>query len=265
MWNVIRAQMYQLKRDKMVWGIFFFALILSGIFTFTNLVDFEGELSGSLVVANMGNMYCITGMIVILVTVANVVGKDFTDKTLNYEILSGHSRREVFFGRFIVAAIAGMVGSFLVMVLIPVVLTLVFGWGTTMNLQGVISRYALVFITLFRIVCELTFVTILTKNPYLTYLTGFVFAYIQFIVSMAKMEFPDWFANKNSVLFSVWHCLDLLNFQDWTTFLPDESGQILFQSAVEPPTVFLSIGTSLTAGVIIMILSYVFFRHSDLN
>lgn len=265
MWNVIQAQMYQLKRDKMVWGIFLVALVLDGIFVFRSMLDGTEGLSGSLIIAENGSMYCIGGMLVILVLVANVVGKDFTDKTLNYEILSGHSRQEVFFGRFIVAAVAGMISSFLVMVLFPVVLSLIFGWGTTVNLQEVMIRYVLIFITLFRIVCELTFITILTKNPYLTYLAGFVLGYIQIFIDMIKMEFPDWFANKNSVLLSIWHCLDLLDFRDSTTPLLDESGQILYQSALELPGILQSIGTSLIFGGIIMIISYVFFWHNDLN
>lgn len=57
MWNVIRAQMYQLIRDKMICGMFLFALALSGIFAFTGMVDWEGSISGSLVVAGMGNQH----------------------------------------------------------------------------------------------------------------------------------------------------------------------------------------------------------------
>lgn len=255
MWNVVRAQMYQLKRDRITWGVLLFVLVLSGIFTFVSMDDFGEEISGSIVVASLGSIYCMVGMIVVLVIVANVIGKDFTDKTMNYEILSGHSRKEVFFGRFVVSLLVGVIGAFLVMVLLPVGMTIVFGWGDTINLSGVMARYGLILITLFRIVCELTFVTILTKNPYITYLVGFIFGYVQMIVSML---FPDWFADESSVLLSVGHCLDLLNFLD-------EYGQILYQSEVESSMVFLSIGTSLLAGVIIIMISYVFFQHNDLN
>lgn len=265
MWNVIRAQMYQLIRDKMICGMFLFALALSGIFAFTGMVDWEGSISGSLVVAGMGNMFCISGVIILLIIVANTVGKDFTDKTLNYEILSGHSRKEVLFGRFITAAVLGMLCSFFIIVLIPMVFSMLFGWGTAMELQGVIIRYGLVFAALFRIACELTFIVILTKNPYLTYLIGFLSGYIQMMIPMVKQEFPDWFANKNSELLSIWHCMDLLAFQNSTALVSDELQPVLYQSSIEPSAVFLSIGTSLAAGGIMLVISYWLFQHYDLN
>ncbi|MCM1495916.1 MAG: ABC transporter permease [Bacteroides sp.] len=257
MWNVIRAQLYQLKRDKMVWGIFLFALVLNGIFSFTNMTDMDEELSGSLTVASMGSMYCMAGMIVILIVVANVMGKDFIDKTLNYEILSGHSRREVYFGRFITAVLIGPVISFLVIAAVPLVMTLIFGWGTTIELEGVLVRYALIFFTLVQIACELALITILTKNPYVTYLAGFILGYIQMMFFTVRTEFPDWFAERDFSMLSIWHCMDLLSFQDMTTFL--------YSSEVEASAIWLSIGISLILGGIIILAGYLYFRRDDLN
>lgn len=265
MWNIMRAQIYQTMRNKMTWFIFFFAIALNAVFSFGFIVDNEEGLNGSLTVASLGSMYCMTGLLFLMVFAADITGKDFTDKTINYEILSGHSRNEVFFGRFIVAAVVGSIGALFIMLLFPCLITLLSGWGNTMELQGVVFRYILVFVTLFRVVCEVTLITFLTKNPYITYLTGFLFGYIQMLLPMAQSEFPDWFINKNSVSLSVWHCLDLLDFQDWTTFFLDESEQILYQSGVEPVVIGQTIGVSLLVGVVLLVISFVFFHSDDLN
>lgn len=265
MWNIMRAQFYQIMRNKMTWFIFFFTIALNAVFSFGFLVDNEAGLNGSLAVASLGSMYCMTGLLFLMVFTADVTGKDFIDKTINYEILSGHSRREVFFGRFIVAAVMGSLGTLFIMLLFPFLITLLSGWGNTMELQGVVLRYILVFVTLFRVVCEATLITFLTKNPYITYLTGFLFGYMQMLLPMLQTEFPDWFINKNSVSLSVWHCLDLLDFQDWTTFFLDESEQILYQSGVEPVVIGQTIGVSLLVGAVLLVISFVFFRSDDLN
>lgn len=257
MWNIMRAQIYQAIRNKMTWFIFFFAIALNVVFSFGFLVDNEGGLSGSLAVATLGSMYCLTGLLFLMVFTADVTGKDFTDKTINYEILSGHSRREVFFGRFIVAVLMGSLGALFIMLLFPCLITLLSGWGNTMELQGVVLRYLLIFVTLFRVVCEVTLLTFLTKNPYITYLVGFLSGYIQMILPMLQTEYPDWFTNKNSVSLSVWHCLDLLDFLD--------ESELLYQSGVESLVIGQSIGVSLLVGVVLLVISFTFFRSDDLN
>ena len=135
MWNVIRAQIYQLRRDVLAWGVSFLALACTFII---NLDSFDEKATGSQVFTVMGdNMNIIFGFLVLMIIVANVMGKDYMDKTINYEILSGHTRKDVFFGRLIVATTVGVLCSFLVIIAVPVVLTLMHGWGNTMELQGV--------------------------------------------------------------------------------------------------------------------------------
>lgn len=262
MYNVFKSQLYQLRRDIVIWGIVIGALAATFIL---HLDAFEAKLTGSETLAGMNDpatMSLMAAMLVLMVIVANVMGKDFLDKTLNYEVLSGHTRKEVFFGRLIVATTIGVFCSFLVIIAVPATLTAINGWGNTMALQGVLIRYSLVFVTLFRIAWELAFLTTLSKNPYITYLLALILGESQFIISTAQMHFTDF---KVSPLLPIANCLNLLTFQDWSTFFLDETDQIVYSSAVTSEMMFWALIPSIVIGAVVILLTYVFFRHDDLN
>lgn len=260
MWNVMKAQIYQLKRDILVWSVTLLGLVVTIII---NSEAFENGMTGSEGLAFMGeSMSTIAGFLPILVIVASVMGKDFTDKTLNYEILSGHTRKEAFFGRLMVAIIPGVICSFLTIIFVPCVLTILNGWGNTMELSGVLIRFGLVFITLFRIACEIVFLTTLTKNHYLSIFLGYLFGMGQMIVLMIHTFMTD---TEITPLFPVVNCLKLLTFQDWVTFFLDETDQIFYNSAVTSEMALWAIIPSIVIGGVMILLSYVFFKHDDLN
>ena len=260
MWNVIRAQLYQLKRDFVVWGVTILALFMMFVI---NLDAFDMDMTGSEATAYMGESMCIlVGLLIMMIIVANVMGKDFLDKTLNYEVLSGHTRKDVFFGRFMVAMTASILCAFLIIISVPAVLTIMNGWGNTMEFHGVLIRFGLILITLFRISCELAFLTTLAKNPYITYLVAIVLSEVQIILSTAQSQYSDF---ETSPLLPVSNCLNLFTFQDWTTFFLDETDQIFYSSAVTSEMVLWTLIPSIVIGVVMLLLTYVFFRHDDLN
>lgn len=260
MWNIIRSQLYQLKRDIIAWGVLLVALIVTFLM---NIESFEAGSTGSEATALMGqSMSSMAGFLVIMTIVANIMGKDFLDKTLNYEVLSGHTRKDVFFGRLIAAIIVGVLCTFLVIISVPVTATILNGWGNTMELKGVLIRFCLVLVTLFRIACEVAFVTILAKNPYVTYLVSVVLGELQIFVSLAQAEFTEF---EVTPLLPVANCLNLLTFQDWATFYLDETDQIIYSSAVTTELALWALIPSIAIGAVMIILSYVFFKHDDLN
>ncbi|MBQ4524045.1 MAG: hypothetical protein IJA10_14005 [Lachnospiraceae bacterium] len=260
MWNVMKSQIYQLKKDIMVFGATFFGFVITLLM---NLEAFENGLTGSEGMAYMGESNSvIAGLLPIMVVVANVMGKDFADKTLHYEILSGHTRKEVFFGRLVVAILPGILCSFLTIISVPVVLTVINGWGNSLELNGVLIRILLIFITLIRIACEVAFLTILTKNHYLTYFLAYTFGMAQMLVLLIQTELTD---SNVTPLLPVANCIQLLTFQDWSTFYLDETDQILYSSAVTSEMALWAIIPSIVIGGVVILLSYVFFKHDDLN
>lgn len=258
--NVIRAQLYQLKRDIVVWGILLFALLISFIM---HIESFEKALTGSEAATLMGeSMSVMVGMLVIMVVVANVMGKDFLDKTINYEVLSGHTRKDVFLGRLLVGTTTGVLLAFIVTLAIPVTLTILNGWGTTMELNGFLIRCGLYLLILIRIACELAFLTTIAKNPYITYLVAFVLGEVQMGLTTAQIHYAD--AEVSPVL-PVANSMNLFMFQDWSTFFLDETDQIVYNSAVTSEMAVWAIVPSIVIGLVMVIFTYVFFRQDDLN
>ena len=120
-------------------------------------------------------------------------------------------------------------------------------------------------VTLVSICVQLAFVTILTKNPYITLLVGYLVGCGQMMIRTLGQEFPDLASVGESPLLSINHCMNLLTFDDWYTFFLDETEQIIYNSAVEPQLIVTTIGTCLVTIVLLTIFGYVFFKHDDLN
>lgn len=258
MWNIMKAQRYQLRRDKTVYGIVLFVLAISGIFLAQLALEMPEDICGSAVIVELGTLFLPAGLLYLLVVTANIMGNDFLDKTINYEVLSGHSRKQVYLGRVIPAVIYGIVGTMVLTALLPVLVTVTRGFGSLMEAEGTWLRYGLLGFVFFRLVCELVFLTVITKNTYITYLIGFVFAYAQMILSILL-------DSGNEYLMGLGNGLKLLNFEEWSTVLLNEQEQIFYNSALEPELVTGTIVTSLLFGILSLILGYVYFKHDDLN
>ncbi|MGN0153345.1 MAG: hypothetical protein ACI4A3_02765 [Lachnospiraceae bacterium] len=258
MWNIVKAQRYQLRRDKMVYGMFFFALVMSGIFFFQLVTDMPGEVNGSTVVAELGSLFLMVSLLFLLVVAANISGNDFLDKTINYEILSGHSRKQVYFGRVLPAVFYGVLGTMVLSLFWPVLVTLTQGWGGLMEAKGVWIRYGLLVFVFFRLICELVFLTFITKNTHITYLIGFSLSYAEMIIIMLL-------DSENRYLVGVGNCLELINFEEWSTIFLNEQEQIFYNSALNPEMIIGTIVISLVFGILSLILGYVYFKHDDLN
>ena len=261
MWNIVKAQYYQLKRDKVLYIMAVMMLLFCGFNFFDMHWGATEAVTGSLCVAQSGFMmvvYCIIFFMV--VTIADVVGNDFLDKTVNYEILSGHSRKQVFFGRVIPAVLHGVLGTFCLVIVYPVIATILNGWGTSMDLKGVVIRHVLLLFVLFRIACEYSLVAIITKNTYATYLIGFILSFEQMMV---LMFFSD--LGENAYLTGIHNCVQLTEYSDWHTFFLNGKEQMFYESAVTSEMVIGTIGVSLFAGILSLVLGYVYFKHDDLN
>ncbi|MBD5536140.1 MAG: ABC transporter permease subunit [Lachnospiraceae bacterium] len=259
MWNIIKSQWYQLIRDKRVRGTFIVTLLFNGAITFANTDSFGGDMQGGPVTADLGSFYGVMGLLFMLALIAFVMGTDFVDKTLNYEILSGHSRKEVLFGRFIVAALAGSIGAIVVMIFFPCVLTVVFGWGSVLEPVGVFRRYVLVYVMLLRIACELAFISVIVKNPYVIICAGYIVGCVQLLMFLLKPVLLN--LELLFQILSVCRCFELLNFPVHM----NEVGRIVGTSVVELQEVLITIAGAVIIGTAAVVAAYAYFRRDDLH
>lgn len=238
--NIIKAQLRSLKRDKIVMGMALFVLLIAGVFFFDSVSEAEGAVTGSRIVLENGAFTGVTGMLFLLVITGNVVGNDFMDKTLNYEILSGHSRKEVYFARAATAIFTGVPLTLFLILFYPVIITLKYNWGEALKPEEALLRYVLMAVIFLRVACELTFLAMVLKNVYLVYLIGFILGYAQMLVNIIWQE-----KGNCGWMLAVTGCMELF--------------QLKRDEMCKVATV------SLICGVLFLILGYLYFRRDDLN
>lgn len=259
MWNIIKSQWYQLIRDKRVRSTFIVTLLFNGAVTFANMDTFGEDMQGGLITADLGSFYGIMGLVFMLGTIAFGMVTDFMDKTLNYEILSGHSRKEVLFGRFIVAALAGSIGAIVVMIFFPCALTAVFGWGSMPESGDVFRRYVLAFVMLLRIACELAFISVIVKNSYVVIFVGYIVGSMQFMLLLLRTVLPN--MEFLFQILSVCRCSELLSFEAYR----NELGQITGMASLEGQDVLITIAGAVIIGTAAVVAAYAYFKRDDLH
>ena len=87
MWNIVRAQNYQLRRDNYIINVF---IIIIAITVGTMLMDgFLSEDVATYISAGLAENFLLI-LIALMFIVTRCSGWDFNDKTINYELMTSH-------------------------------------------------------------------------------------------------------------------------------------------------------------------------------
>lgn len=253
--NIIKALTYQTRTDNVT----YYSILLAVFLTIFGMLDFD--MTGSEYVALNGESISLLPVFLILMLGVRILGWDYADKTMNYEILSGHHRREVYFARVIVAhiwCIAFCVGF----MLLPIIIfTLINGWGETMDFGGMALRFALAIFPMIRIVCQYVLLVFIVKSAYIAWAAGYLLSMFSMLIPMLfeelmQIKFTYQFANTNLMkLFTFNQSMGYVNGEDVT----------ICHTELEPSMIIGTIGVSVAVSVICIVLGYVIFRKSDVN
>lgn len=242
--NIIKSQVYKLIHYKVILIAFIASCALSG-FTITELLDIENvKITGSLFAVN--NAALPMAIIIFLGIVVTIIeSSDFIDKTINYEILSGHKKKEIYFGRFIVALIVGIVGSIIVMNIISIIFTVFNGWGDCVIINKYIIRNSFACIIILKIICFITMVCFLARNSFASWGILFAIFYLEFIMNIMEIV-----PNKLQLLLT----------------MPQLTNIFLFPSnAVSSSIIQQSILASVVEGFICLCVGYICFIKCDMQ
>ena len=260
MYNLIKALNYQTRRDN-----FLFYSILAGCFSciLTIIVYSEhGDLSrlcGGEAVSVFGSA-CTGVVFFLLILTARICGWDYGDKTMNYELLSGHSRGDVFWSRSIVSLVWCVPVGFLIIALPTAVIAVINGWGENMDFGGAAIRFLLAIFPLFRLTCEFILLTFLLKNCYLSMVLGFILTEITQIAVMlidelSSMNITYQLALSNiTVLFDFNETMGYVNGKDIT----------VYQTGLDSGLVLGTILFSLGVGIICLLIGNLLFKKRDI-
>lgn len=258
MLNIIKALNYQTRRDNVTIYAFLFGIFMSAImFTDTDVFSFCGDeytvYSGEMVPM-------ITGMMM-LILITRICAWDQVDKTINYEMLSGHSRKSVYFSRVIVSLVWG-ISSAVIITAVPVtVMSLLNGWGDVMELKGALIRYALLLFPLIRLACGFVFISFITGNFMASALACFLIIDGEM---MAYTILKEMATVDLSFEMGMSNILKLLEFNSRMGFI-DGKDVMVYDASLPADMIVKTVVFSLAASALYLILGYFIFKKRDMK
>lgn len=263
MWNLIKAQNYQLKRDR---AIKYMVCIIFGsqVLVFLDYLRTHSfsDLTGGYTAFYLGDInFIMLGMLVTLLS-ARIVGWDYTDKTINYELLAGHSRKSVYWCRVYVS-LMWIIAGCTIFLFLPLLITgIINGWGYKVDMGNMLLRYVLTFFPLFRLFGECVLLTVLLKNCYMAMIIGWImyefsWVFIVMIEELIEYEFTVELCAINiyRLVYLSYSRLQYINGED----------VLVYETVLEPGFIAGSIAVSLILGMAGLGIGYLYFKKSDIN
>lgn len=206
--KIIRSQLYQLVLDKAIF-IILLPWLISAV---SAVVEIEYDVSlypqgkippGSLVFAKRWLYERSDTAIYAYLIGALLMAKDLVDKTINYEILSGRTRSQVFFSRFLTALAINEVMMLIQLWSYPLIYIARFGWGRNMAPSDAAAVTLCLCLYVFRITAETALFAVLLRRknftyflPLLLFMIGSVIGNIIFselsYVATNERYIPEW-------------------------------------------------------------------------
>lgn len=256
--NTFRSIVYVITRSKLLIISFISLVILMAVITGANMAG--GSTSGLyLGGASISFMFPI---VIVGVAVGIVCCSDMKDKVSNYEILSGHSREEFYFARFICAVVLASVLGFILSFIPMIYGNLFYGWGDKLIFSEVLIRQLLFIFPLLRLSAFFVCVSFVVRNDLIMTAAGFAMGLITPIMLSLFSEASD------SFFISIYNFNYLMDFNKWEIYNVASDGIVKYMTGVSTVTPEMVTGTiliSLFMTVVYMLLGYGLFRRSDIE
>lgn len=189
--EILDTQWFQLRKDKAFLFLFLATILACFIVTIplTAVDETNIVFSAGIFIITTESISAIIVAILVLILVGYVMGKDFSDKTICYEMQFGHSRDAIFFGRVIVATIVSLVATLILMVGPVLYFQGKNGFGDYISVKSFVFRLVVFLIVAIRLVFEIVLISVITKKIYLTYVVGLIIGMLEMEIS-PFVEFP---------------------------------------------------------------------------
>ena len=260
--NIMRSIWFEILHSKLMIRIYVAFIIIMGLIAVLN-VNIDKEASGASGMLASDPIIIYEFPIFILAFIVGIIcGDDYKDKVANYEVLSGHSRKSIFFARTLMGIFVGAVLA-TILCFIPIIVgTMVGGWGDELLLSDVIIRLSLFIFPMLRLAAFFALLTFLIKNPYIIMAIGFV-------VSVTPAFLSGMLSHSQSIYISTFNMGLLTKFDGWSIYNVDPQVGIVkynsYISSVSPELVIGTIAASLVMTAFYLFMGYALFRRDDLN
>lgn len=257
---MISAQFYQLRKQRVL-PIAFAGLVLlmTAIAVLAAGIDSEEQKTASYLFAEgaFSSMTMFSFMFM-AGAVGTVCCGDFPDKTINYELMSGSSRDQVYFGRA-VAALVTAVPAGLFMELISLGLcALILGWGDSIGPGAAVLRVLMTVFPYIRICCFYIMVSFIVKNTGLVIITAFALLQGISLLIGDSSRAPD-------LSLALLCCRSFLRTESFITFELDGRERMVFDTSLSPGGAAAAVLVSLLAAAAYIFIGRTYFDKDDLR
>ena len=187
------------------------------------------------------------------------VSGDAGDKTINYELINGHSRNKVFFSRIIVGIGWGVL-LVLVFNVIPLVyLSLINGWGDETSMRDVVLRSALAFFPIIRISTFSMLVATVARSKG----KGLGYGYTIIMFWSLILSILDEFGIKTNYLGAEYDLMYLFVSEKTRNVVIGGKSVTIFDTAVSGDSMTKLIIVSLALSLVYIIVGFIYFKKTD--
>ena len=264
MFNIIKSLNYSNRRDTVNWITIITLLVLPPFICY--LVGMLNTDSTSVITPSVYFVSTEMGTVFvfmcfgIMILASKVMSGDASDKTINYELMAGHSRDKVFAGRVIASLLWGGVLVFIIMLLPLGYFTLFNGWGMETNMKEVLIRSML---TLFPII-RFTALTIMLASISRGAGKGIALSYAVFMVTvMIASVLQDIFEIDLVYPFSTTNAATLLSTTNSRYEVINGKTVCIFDTSVPGDLIWKTIVVSIVFAAIYLTIAYINFKKTD--
>lgn len=257
--NIIKAQIYQMKLPAIWKKVLFWMIPCMVLVLYINigLDDMYEGVAEYFTSGEYTNYLTFVGFFVAIAS-AEISGNDFQDKTINYEIMSGHSRKNIFFARVLVSVVVSVIGSFLILGL-PILLFAGLGkMGTAISLGAIMIRILLTMLPIAKLSCEVILITYIAKNSMLSAAIGCFGTVL--IGALGGM------ANGFMYLFSTSNLMKLFRCDGWSVYrIKDVKEFFVVEPLPSNQVILYTVLTTVIVSAMVLFIGYKFFEKDDLR
>lgn len=262
--NVMKAQKYQVLRSISTYAVALVALVLFCAVVFSDVLsDDTDKLSASLFTSYIGEINVTIMPILILIYTGLICGSDLSDKTINYELLSGVKRRDVFFGRFFVVLIVNVILYIIFAVLPILIFALVFGWGHTMTVHDVVLRYVTGLFPLIRFTAFYALIAFIVRSTAGVIALGYILSMVEMLSVVLLNELFNMKVTMYLFTYDIFN--RILAPQNMGYGFFDGEDVMVVKDILEKETILHASAAGMIGTAVFLIISYVVIRRRDMN
>ena len=261
--NIIKSMIYELRKSRFVLVLFLVIAAANVLVTVLNIsANTFNEATTSAMLSEAKNTTFLFAEFFVIAAVGIIIGSDFKDKVANYELMSGHSRIQVYLARSVFAVIlSALLGTVLAFVFL-VTGNIFFGFGGRLVLSDVILRTFLYLFPFLRVAAFTVILTFTIKNQYVVMGIGYG-------IETLNSVFSGVVSDHDNLLTANFNLNLLADYDGWSVYNLSSTDGIVnyacYDSSLSSGAIVGTILVSVIVMVVYLIIGYGLFRRDDLN